>query len=34
MKYYAAGHLMPIHPPSPERLRAEVDAFIGEISTL
>jgi carboxypeptidase C (cathepsin A) len=34
MKYYEAGHMMYIHPPSLARITADVDAFIGETSGL
>ena len=34
MKYYEAGHMMYIHPPSLERMLADVDAFIAETSGL
>ncbi len=34
MKYYEAGHMMYIHQPSLERMKADVDAFIGETSGL
>ena len=34
MKYYEAGHMMYIHPPSLERMTADVDAFIVETSGL
>ena len=33
MKYYEAGHMMYIHPPSLERLKADVDAFIAETAS-
>jgi carboxypeptidase C (cathepsin A) len=34
MKYYEAGHMMYIHAPSLERIKADVDAFIGATSGL
>jgi carboxypeptidase C (cathepsin A) len=34
MKYYEAGHMMYIHLPSLERMKSDVDAFIGETSGL
>ena len=34
MKYYEAGHMMYIHPPSLVRMKADVDAFIVETSGL
>ena len=34
MKYYEAGHMMYIHQPSLERMKADVDAFIAETSGL
>lgn len=34
MKYYEAGHMMYIHQPSLERMKGDVDAFIGETSGL
>jgi carboxypeptidase C (cathepsin A) len=32
MKYYEAGHMMYIHPPSLERMKKDLDAFIDSTS--
>ncbi len=32
MKYYEAGHMMYVHPPSMKKMKADLDAFIGATS--
>ena len=34
MKYYEAGHMMYIHPPSLQKMKSDLDAFINETSGL
>jgi carboxypeptidase C (cathepsin A) len=32
MKYYEAGHMMYVHPPSIAKMKSDLDAFIGSTS--